>query len=174
MHVSSLSRVWLFVTPWTVAYKALPSVGFSRQEYWSGLPFPSPGDLPDPGIEPRSPALQADALPSKPPGKPYVMSDSCDPMNGSLLGSSVHGILQKRILRWVAISFSRGTSLPRKWTQVSCTAGRCFTNWAMWEVMSMYRNTNMYIIMDLKTKIIHRHLPLEEMVQVGSELALFT
>ena len=44
-------------------------MGFSRQEYWSGLPFPSPGDLPDPGIEPRSPALQADALPSKPPGK---------------------------------------------------------------------------------------------------------
>ena len=45
-------------------------MGFSRQEYWSGLPFPSPGDLPDPGIEPRSPALQADALPSEPPGKP--------------------------------------------------------------------------------------------------------
>ena len=47
-----------------------PSVEFSRQEYWSGLPFPSPGDLPDPGIEPRSPALQADALLSEPPGKP--------------------------------------------------------------------------------------------------------
>ena len=45
-------------------------MGFSRQEYWSGLPFPSPGDLPDPGIEPRSPALQADTLPSEPPGKP--------------------------------------------------------------------------------------------------------
>ena len=67
--VSSLSRVRLFATPWTVAYEAPPSMGFSRQEYWSGLPFPSPGDLPDPGIEPRSPALQADALPSKPPGK---------------------------------------------------------------------------------------------------------
>ena len=53
------------VTPWTVAYEAPPSMGFSRQEYWSGLPFPSPGDLPDPGVEPRSPALQADALPSK-------------------------------------------------------------------------------------------------------------
>ena len=51
------SRVWLFVTPWTVAYQASPSMGFSRQEYWSGLPFPSPGDLPNPGIEPRSPAL---------------------------------------------------------------------------------------------------------------------
>ena len=60
----------LFATPWTVAYQASPSMGFSRQGYWSGLPFPSPGDLPDPGIESGSPALQADALPSEPPGKP--------------------------------------------------------------------------------------------------------
>ena len=57
------------MTPWTVANHAPPSMGFSRQEYWSGLPFPSPGDLPDPGIEPRSPALWADTLPSEPPGK---------------------------------------------------------------------------------------------------------
>ena len=56
--------------PWTVAYQAPQSVEFSRQEYWSGLPFPSPGDLPNPGIEPKSPALQADTLPSEPPGKP--------------------------------------------------------------------------------------------------------
>ena len=56
--------------PWTVAHQAPLSMGFSRQEYWSGLPFPSPGDLPDPGIEPRSPTLQADALTSAPPGKP--------------------------------------------------------------------------------------------------------
>ena len=54
--------------PWTVAHQALLSMGFSRQEYWSGLPFPSPGDLPNPGIKPRSPTLQADALPSEPPG----------------------------------------------------------------------------------------------------------
>ena len=67
----SLSRVRLFVTPWTVAYQASPSMGFSTQEYWSGLPFPSPGDLPDPGIEPGSPALEADALTSEPPGKPH-------------------------------------------------------------------------------------------------------
>ena len=60
-------------TPWTGAHQAPPSVGFSRQEYWSGLPFPSPGGLPDPGIEPRSPALQADALTSEPPGKPSVV-----------------------------------------------------------------------------------------------------
>ena len=68
-EVKSLSRVRLFATPWTVAYQAPPSMGFSRQECWSGLPFPSPGDLPNPGIKPGSPALQADALPSEPPGK---------------------------------------------------------------------------------------------------------
>ena len=68
-EVKSLSRVRLFVTPWTVAHQAPLSMGFSRQEYWSGLPFPSPGDLPDPGIEPRSPALRTDALTSEPFGK---------------------------------------------------------------------------------------------------------
>ena len=65
MNVKLLSHVRLFVTPWTVAYQAPPSMGFSRQEYWRGLPFPSPEDLPDPGIKPRSPALQADTLPSE-------------------------------------------------------------------------------------------------------------
>ena len=69
-EVKSLSPVRLFETPWTIAYQAPPSMGFSRQEYWSGLPFPSPRDLPDPGIEPRSPTFQADALTSVPPGKP--------------------------------------------------------------------------------------------------------
>ena len=67
--VESFSRVRLFATPWTVANQAPPSMGFSRQEYWSGVPFPSPGDLPDPGIEPRSSTLQADALTSEPPGE---------------------------------------------------------------------------------------------------------
>ena len=62
-------HIRLFATPWTVAYQVPPSMGFSMQECWSGLPLPSPGDLPDPGIEPRSPALQADALPPEPPGK---------------------------------------------------------------------------------------------------------
>ena len=70
--MKSLSCVRLFVTPWTIAYQVPPSMGFSRQEYWSGLPFPSPGDLPYPGIEPRSPTLWADALFSKPPGKSYI------------------------------------------------------------------------------------------------------
>ena len=63
--------VQLFVTPWTIARQAPLSMEFSRQEYWCGLPFPFPGNLPNPGIEPRSPALQVDSLPSKPPGKPY-------------------------------------------------------------------------------------------------------
>ena len=68
----SLSCIRLFVTPWTVAYQGPPSMGFSRQECWSGLPFPSPGDFSDPGIKPQSPALQADALPSEPPVKIMV------------------------------------------------------------------------------------------------------
>ena len=72
--MKSLSHVGLFATPWTVAHQAPLSMGFSRQEYWSGLPFPSSGDLHNPGIEPRSPALQADALASEPPGKSNYIS----------------------------------------------------------------------------------------------------
>ena len=66
VKVKLLSCVQLFVTPWTVAHQAPLSMGFLRQEHWSGLPFPSPGDLLDPGIKPRSPALHADALTSEP------------------------------------------------------------------------------------------------------------
>ena len=98
VKVKSLSRVQLFATPWTIAHQASPSMGFSRQEYWSGLPVPSPGDLPNPGIEPRSPALQADALTFEPPGKPM---DYRPPL---FMG------LQAGILEWVAIPFSRGSS----------------------------------------------------------------
>ena len=183
---------------------------FSRQEYSTGRPLPSPRDLPDPGIEPRSPTLQADSLPSEPPGKPqfsgsvvphslrpdqpqharppcpsptprvnpnpcplsrwchqtisssvvpfsscpqsfpasgsFQMSQLfaspgkpesenevaqscptlCDPMDCNLPGSSIHGILQARILEWVAIAFSRGSSSPRDRTQVSRISGRRF------------------------------------------------
>ena len=70
MKVKSLSRVRLFATQWTVACQTPLSMGFSRQEYRSGLPFPSPEGLPDPWIEARSPALEADTLTSEPPGKP--------------------------------------------------------------------------------------------------------
>ena len=73
MKVKSLSRVQLFATPWTEEPGRLQSMGFSRQEYWNGLPFPSSGDLPNPGIKPGSPALQADTLSSEPWGKPLKM-----------------------------------------------------------------------------------------------------
>ena len=103
MKVKSLSCVRLFVTPWLAL-----SMGFSRQEYWSPLPFPSPGDLPDPRIEPRSPVLQVDSLPSDPPGKPLYSTAAaaakslqssptlCDPIDGSPPDSPVPGILQAR------------------------------------------------------------------------------
>ena len=74
VKLTLLSRVGLFATPGTVAHQAPLSMGFSRQEYWSGFPFPSPRDLPNPGVEPGSPALQADALSSEPPGKPKFIA----------------------------------------------------------------------------------------------------
>ena len=122
----------IITTPWTVAYQAPASVGFSRQEYCRGLPFPFPGDLPSPGMEPRSPTLQADAVLPEPAGKPLKWKWKwlsriclCGPMD-----CSVHGILQARILEWVTYPFSRGSSQPRDLTQVSCIAGRFFTSWA--------------------------------------------
>ena len=112
------------MTPWTVTCQAPLSIKFSRQEYWSWLPFLSPGDLSKPGIEPGFPALQMDSLPSELPGKPKSeVTQLCltlyDFMDCSLPGSSVHGIFQARILEWVAISFSRESSQPRDQTQVS-------------------------------------------------------
>ena len=102
----SLSCVCLFATPWTVAHQAPLSMGISRQEYWSGMPCPSPGDLPDPGIETGSPSLQADSLPSEPPGiqmhydlnKRSLFSSVqslshvqlCDPMDCSMPGLPIH------------------------------------------------------------------------------------
>ena len=73
VKVKSLSHVRPFATPWTIAHQAPPFMGLSRQKYWSGLPFLSTGDLPNPGMEPRSPALRADALTSEPPGKPHCL-----------------------------------------------------------------------------------------------------
>ena len=139
----------LFATPWTISHQAPLPMEFSRQEYWSELPFPSPGCLPNPGIEPRSPALWADSLPSDIfLGNHFLKcinlifdmkSESevaqscptlCDPVDCSPPGSSVPGILQARILEWVAIPFSRGSSQSRDWTQISCIAGSLFTIWA--------------------------------------------
>ena len=78
MVMCMLSHVWLFVTPWAVARQTPLSMGFSRQEYWSGLPFPSLGDLPDPEVKPGPLALQANFLLSEPPGKPKMTNSRCD------------------------------------------------------------------------------------------------
>ena len=94
-----------------VACSLLCPGGFSRQGYWSGLPRPPPGNLPNPGIEPRSPALQVDSLPSEPLGK------------SKNTGVSIH-------------PFSRRSSQLRNQTRVSCIAGRFFTNWATREALS--------------------------------------
>ena len=85
VKVKSLTRVRLFATPWTVAYQAPPSMGFSRKECWSGLPLPSPGDPPDPGMEPKSPTLQTDALPSEPP-EPRLKRQCRDQLVMSAMG----------------------------------------------------------------------------------------
>ena len=85
VKVKSLSRVRLFATPWTVAYQAPPSMGFSRQEYWSGLSFPSPRDLPDPGIKPGSPELNAQFS-----SVAQLCPTLCDSMNRSTPGLPVH------------------------------------------------------------------------------------
>ena len=100
-YVKLLSRGQLFVTPWTVAYQAPPSIGFSRQEYWSGLPFPSPGDLPNPGIEPGSSVLQADALWSEPPGKPQdILSKHYIRRIIKILGIRGGGVINSTRGRW--------------------------------------------------------------------------
>ena len=109
--VSLVTKLCLtLVTPWTIACQAHLSMVFSRQEYWNGLPIPSPGDLLDAGIEPRSPALQADSLPTALQVAATKTLQSCptlcDPIDGSPPGSPVPGILQARTLEWVAISFS--------------------------------------------------------------------
>ena len=126
----------LTVTPWTAAHQAPLSRGFSRQEYWSGLPLSPPGDLPKPGIKPTSPvssALQVDSLLSE--GESHSVVSDCDPMDCSPPGSPVRGILPGRILEWVAISFSRGSSQPRDRTRVSCIAGRRFILWAIYLIL---------------------------------------
>ena len=84
------SRVRLFATPWTIQ-----SMEFSTPEYWSGEPFPSPGDLPHPGIEPRSPALQADSLPARSQGKPWELASNFD-ISGLGLGQEIFRLNVKK------------------------------------------------------------------------------
>ena len=83
-HAQSLSCVQLFATPWTVAHPAPLSLGFPRQEYWSVLPFPSPGHLPDPGVKPGSPASQVGSVPAEPPGELVYIVKLCSEL---LVGS---------------------------------------------------------------------------------------
>ena len=94
-EVKSLSRVRLFMTPWTVAYQASQTMGFSRQEYWSGLPFPSPGDLPDPGIEPGSPAFWQTLYPLSHQGSHVYICfpENCFPIFGFSLPCEYHARL---------------------------------------------------------------------------------
>ena len=131
--LSYFTCVHLFATLLTVSCQVPQSMGFSRQEYWNGLSCSLPGDRPDPGIKPMSPALQVDSLPLSHQGRPYANAAAaaaakllqpcptlCDPIDGSPPGSPVPGILQARTLEWVAISFSnawkrkvKGKSLSR-------------------------------------------------------------
>ena len=162
--LSCFSSVWLCATPRTVAHQALLSMGFSREEYWSGLLCPPAGDLPDPGIESHYIYLhwQAGSLPLEPPGKSqylyiyiyiymyiyiyiyihiyiYIYTYLCSVLSHSVVsdcnsvdcsppGSSLHGISQARTLERVAISYSKGSSLPRDQT---CIAGSFFTHGAI-------------------------------------------
>ena len=114
--LSHFSHIRLFVTLWTVAYQVPLSMVFSRQKYWSGLPFPSPGPL-----------LQFSSVTKS-------CSILCDPMDYSPPGSSVHGILQAKILEWVAMSSSRESSGSRDQTHVSL-AGEFFTTSTTWEAL---------------------------------------
>ena len=121
--------------PWTVAFQALLSMGFSLQKYWSMLPFPPLVDLPNSEIKPRSPTLQADSLPSEPPGKPSAAAAAakslqscptlCDPIDGSPPGSPVPGILQARTLEWVAVAFSEGSPLARCYSSFPHKSNHC-------------------------------------------------
>ena len=127
-----LSRVRLFATPWAVAYKAPLSMEFLRQEYWSGLPFPSPGDLPNPGIEPGSPALQADSLSSEPPRKPaksYTWTQKQAPSFRCCKPTD----LQTPECAWVEVSRGMTTDLQGSlWQEQVISAGdfyqSCFCN----------------------------------------------
>ena len=126
VHMCVVNCVQLFVTPWTVACQDPLSMKISRQEYWSGLSFSSPGDHPDTGIEPRSlvsSALAGRFFTTAPPGKPRAKSlqscpTLCDPMDCSLPGFSVHGILQAGALEKVAMPSFRASSQPRGWNWV--------------------------------------------------------
>ena len=121
-----------FCDPWTVGCQAPLSMEFSRQEYWSGLSFPSPGDLPNPGIEPRSPSLQVNSLPCEAPGK-----------------SKNTGV--------GTYTFSRGSSQLGGWTWASCVTCGFFTVWATWEAKWKSQTQNVCLIYILLWLYSRRH-----------------
>ena len=129
--LNHISHVILFATLWSIACQASVSMEFSRQEYWSGLPCPPPGDPPDPAYCLSSILhllcllhWQVCSLPLASSGKPAMCAQSCptlcDPMDCSLPGSSVHGISQARTLEWVIMPYSRGSSPPGIESFISC------------------------------------------------------
>ena len=133
--VKSLSHIQLFATLWTIAYQAPPSMGFSREEYQSGLPFPSPGDPPNPGIEPRFPTLQADALPSELPGLPLCSAGKESTFNVRDLGS-IPGLrispgegkgypTHSSILAWRIPWTAQFMGLQRVWLSLTYSVKKC-------------------------------------------------
>ena len=135
VKVKSLSRVRLLATPWTAAYQAPPSMGFSRQEYWSGVPLPFP-------------YMSLYTVKVK---VTQLCPTLCNPMD-----CTVHGILQVRILEWAAVSFSRASSQPRDRTQVSRIAGGFFTSWSRREVL--YILYYLLLVYVLKALLFWKHL----------------
>ena len=128
--LSCFSHVLLYATLWTVAHQVLLSMGFSRQEDYSGLPCPPAGDLSNPGIKPTSltfPSLAGKYITTTCVLVVQSYPTLCNCMDCNLPGSSIHGILWVRTLEWIAIPFSRGSSWLRDQTLVSCTASRFFT-----------------------------------------------
>ena len=166
--LSCFSCVWLFATLWTVAHQSPLSMGFFRKECWSGLPCPSPGDLPNRGTELASPALQAVSYITgelftnratwEAPFIPVCLCAKslqlyltlCNPMDCSLPGSSVHGIFQARILKWVAKPSFMGSFWPKDLPDPAikpmslappALPGRFFTTSTTWKAHQKHRCT---------------------------------
>ena len=150
----------------TVAWQALLSVGFPRQAYWSGLPFPSPGDLPDPEVEPMSSALAGRLYHWATGEAPYYkcvcvcvcsVTQSCptlcDLTDCSPPDSSIHWIFQARVRKWVAISYSKGSSWPRGWTYVFCIGRQILYHCATWEAHLTFWGTTKLFLLTLILKL---------------------
>ena len=122
--LSHFSRVRLLVTPQTAVHQAPLFMGFSRQENWSGLPCPPPGDLPDPGIKPTSPALQADSLPSEAPGKSFLHIIA--PKNSLVFSKMISHLYSFSLLAWYGTDNLFCTCLNDKSTELCLLVGVFF------------------------------------------------